>query len=136
MKKDSFIEIDPSIIRFQHSKIKPIFSDGKSIEESFKQIKENIKILDTIPKIQVKYDNNGNYYTLNNRRLYLYKKLKDEGIIKTIKVRLDKLNDKETKRYNVDNCSLTAKFMFNIKNKDENIDKDIDNEKDEINEDE
>lgn len=118
-KSSSYFEINPSIIRFQHSKIKPVFSDGKSIESSYNEVKSNIEVLENIPKILVKYDNEGNYYSFNNRRLFLYKRLYDDGLIKCIQVRLEKLKDNETNRYTKENCSLNAKYMYCSKEKNE-----------------
>lgn len=128
VKSSSYFEINPSIIRFQHSKIKPVFSDGKSIESSYNEVKSNIEILENIPKILVKYDNEGNYYSFNNRRLFLYKRLYDDGLIKSIQVRLEKLKDNEIKRYTKENCSLNAKYMYSLKENNDEKNEDKSNE--------
>lgn len=122
IKNNTEIKLDPSIIHFQHSKIKPVFSDHKAIDETIEEIRKDITVINKIPKIQVIVDKDGYCFTLNNRRLYVYKTLFKEGLIKTIEVRVRHMESKEYERYNVKNCSLNAKFMFPHKkeNKDHN----------------
>ena len=59
--------------------------------------------------------NEGQYYSLNNRRLYLFKHLRSVGALtrynNTIKVYTKDALPREKKRYTPDNCSLTAKIM-------------------------
>lgn len=114
---NSLVEIDPSLIYFQHSKIKPVFSDNRKVDNTIKEIKENLSIIENIPVIHVYIDNEGNYFSLNNRRLYVYKILKEEGFIDYIKVRLEQLPKHLVDRYNTKNCSLSCKFMYIIKDK-------------------
>lgn len=112
---NEFFEIDPSIIRYQHSKIKPVFSDGKLIDATIESIRNKEISVDDIPHIHVLIDKDENYYSLNNRRLYVFKKLHEEGLIKTIKVRLEQMPPNDTTRYNTVNCSLKAKYMYKVK---------------------
>ncbi len=111
-----YADVDPSIIYYQHSKIKPEFSDHKLIEDTIEELKNDIKKIINIPKIQVLLDKDGFLFSLNNRRLYVFKCLKDLGLIKTVNVRIKIMNDKEKERYNREKCSLNAKFMYKIKN--------------------
>jgi hypothetical protein len=129
MQKSKFdvVDIDPSVVYFQHSKIKPVFSDGKEIDSTIDEIKKDINVLKKIPLIQIYVDLDGNYFSLNNRRLYAFKKLREEGYLSTVSMRVDRLPKHLADRYNVKNCSLNAKFMYKIK-KDNNTE----NKSDEI----
>lgn len=114
-----YVDVDPMIIHYQHSKIKPEFSDHKIIDETIEELKGDITKINNIPKIQVLIDNDGYLFSLNNRRLYVFKKLREIGIIKSVNVRIKPMNEKEKDRYNRQKCSLTAKFMYKIKTKNE-----------------
>lgn len=50
-------------------------------------------------------------YTLNNRRMYLFKWLQREGIIDQVTVRRRGPKSNETERYSIANCALEAKLM-------------------------
>ena len=99
--------LDPNIIFFTHSKIRERFSGcNKTIQETFEELKiKKIKITD-IPKIKVLYDGT-NYYSKNNRRLYLFKKCKNEGILKEIDVII-----KYEKNPIKNNYSLISKIVY------------------------
>jgi hypothetical protein len=117
--------IDPTLIRFQHSRIRPIFSScGRTIEETLNEIRSGkIKPCD-IPPIQVLINpSQGNwYFTLNNRRLYVFKKCLDEGLLKDtenkipVRIRNPK-SSFELSRYTVDNCSLCANIIETTKHR-------------------
>lgn len=80
--------IDPEIIYFTHSKIRARFSGcGKTITETFEEIKNGKTKISDIPKIKVIYDKLSNkYYSKNNRRLYLFKLCKQNNLLEDNKI--------------------------------------------------
>lgn len=125
VKGEDLIHIDPSRVRFQHSRIRPHFSGcGRSVVETLDEIRRgDLKPAD-LPPIQVLIGPEGNdglgpwYFSLNNRRLWVLKQCYKEGLLNNstynntipVRVRLPK-SDAELERYSVDNCALEAKFM-------------------------
>ena len=107
---DSYM-LDPSIIRFTHSKIRPMFSGcGRRVEDTLNDlINDDISVLQ-LPHIAV-LTINGEYYSLNNRRLYVFKELYKQNLISTIPVRYKTATEKEKNRYTPLKCSLTATIM-------------------------
>lgn len=105
----SNIEIDPDIIYHTHSKIRNRFSGcGKLVEDTLKEIISGKTKIDDLPMITVEYDGK-NYYSLNNRRLYVIKQCKKIGIIKTINVRVKKVNQNKY----INTYSLFGKLVYN-----------------------
>ena len=105
----SFIELDPNVIYHTHSKIRNRFSGcGKLVEETLKEIISGKTKIEVLPTITVEYDGQ-NYYSLNNRRLYVIKECKKIGLIKNIKVRVKNVGtNKYTNTY-----SLVGKLVYN-----------------------
>lgn len=103
--------MDPLTIYFTHSKISPNFTGcSKTILESYQEIKENPEIISKIPIIKVYFDGK-NFYSENNRRLYLFKLLAKEGIINSIPIRIEVLKGKKLEKYQKNTYSLNAKIV-------------------------
>lgn len=54
------------------------------------------------------------YFSLNNRRLWVLKRCREEGLLENNVIRVRVRNPKseaELRRYTVENCTLEAKFM-------------------------
>lgn len=99
--------INPEIIHFTHSRIRERFSGcNKTIQETYNELKTKKININEIPKIKVIYDGY-NYYSENNRRLYLFKKCKEEGLINEI----DVIIKKQTKIIK-NTYSLKAKIYY------------------------
>jgi len=115
-------------VRYQHSKIRPFFSGcGRSVEQTLNDIRIGKISPNDLPPIQVilgdvtalqKDDPEGEqwYYSLNNRRLWVLKQCRAEGLLEMqnneIRVRIRSAKCKrEQERYTVQNCSLDAKFI-------------------------
>lgn len=80
--------IDPNIIYFTHSKIRETFSGcGKTIETTYNEISSGKISISSIPKIKVIFDG-VNYYSKNNRRLFLFKKCKQSNLLDLIDVNI------------------------------------------------
>lgn len=116
----SELEIDPGVIRFTHSRIRPYFTGcGKRVEDTLDDlIHRRIKISDIpiITVIPVKNSRNEVvYYSLNNRRLYVFKALATMGLLaaegNTIRVRVKEPLEREKERYTEDRCGLHATIM-------------------------
>jgi hypothetical protein len=109
----STIEIDPDLIYFTHSRVRPFFTGcNKRIEQTFEEIVNGETKLSDLPLITVIY-NEDSYFSLNNRRLFLFKKLKREGKLPGNKImaQLKMPLEREKSRYIPSRCSLQAKLM-------------------------
>jgi hypothetical protein len=113
VNNDGLIEIDPSQVRFTHARIRPFFTGcGRRVEDTLADIIEGRTLLDDLPRITV-IANDGYYFSLNNRRLYVLKELHSRGLLPggKILVRVKDALTREKERYIIDRCSLSAKIM-------------------------
>ena len=105
--------VDPLEIRFTHSKIRNRFSgNSMKITDTLDQILSHKITANDIPMIQV-IVNNGIMYSLNNRRLYLFKELRKRGVITEVPVRMKQAFGKLKSKLTPENCSLEAKMTMN-----------------------
>lgn len=131
---DGLILVDPSRIRFQFSRIRPYFSGcGRSVTSTFDSILSGDLNPNDLPPIQVligpvdEHDGLPWYFSLNNRRLWVFKRCAEEGLLDHqggkiwVRVREPK-SQKERERYTLDNCAVEAKF---IRERDPNAPKQI-----------
>lgn len=107
------IRLSPSSIYFTHSRIRPQFTGcNKVIADTLLEIVDGVTRIVDIPLITV-IENQGCFFSLNNRRLYLFKQLEDMGLIPSegiecyIKVALDR----EAAKYTPERCSLRGRLM-------------------------
>jgi hypothetical protein len=108
------VNVDPITLRFQHSRIRPFFTGcGRRVEDTLKDIQEGILKVEDLPLITVVRGGDGSLVSLNNRRLYVLKKLREEGRLANneVKVRLKPALARELERYTKDRCSLNATVM-------------------------
>ena len=83
---DELMHVDPRRIRVQYSRIRPYFSGcGRSVQETLDDIRmKKVSVVD-LPPIQVlvgEGDEDGPwYFSLNNRRLWVIKQLREEGLL-------------------------------------------------------
>ena len=106
------IEIDPDIVYFTFSRVRPFFSCGRPVQATLDALlKGEINTAD-LPQISLLFDGR-DYFSLNNRRLFVFKTLKQAGKLQTVRARVKPVP--QTKRmktkYTVDKCSLTAKLI-------------------------
>lgn len=110
-EKDRIIKVNPAIIRFTHSRIRPHFSgNGLLIADTIEMLETKKITIDAIPLIQVMFINN-EYYSMNNRRLYTFKHLNKLGMLDEINCRIKVPNKKEILKYTPENCALSAKII-------------------------
>jgi len=113
-KTDRIISIDCKDVRFTHSKIRPIFTGcGKRIEETLTEIREGVTMVSDLPLITVIEGADGLLFSLNNRRLYVLKQLRQEGLLvdNQVQVRIKPALARELQRYTKERCSLSASIM-------------------------
>jgi hypothetical protein len=124
------VSIDVNIIYFTHSRIRPIFTGcNKLISDTLHEIVNGKISIKNIPLITI-IENNGNYFSLNNRRLYLFKMLAEMNLLDNndntvhhnntdvmssnqnmIQAYYKKASHKEKLKYIVNNYTLHAKLM-------------------------
>lgn len=115
-----FIYVDPARVRFQHSRIRPVFSGcGRSVTATLESIRQREISPEDLPPIQVLVGPTGDdgqtwYFSLNNRRLWVLKRCREEGLLENnqirVRVRTPKSSGEES-RYTIENCALEAKLM-------------------------
>ena len=110
--------MDPSRILFSHSKICPVFSGcNKTLSQTLKEIEDGVLKIDSLPTITIIKNDNGNFISLNNRRLWILKECKKQGLLDVIKVNVkdfSKLSKREQYRYNNNTYSAEAKLNKNL----------------------
>ena len=123
------VEVDPRRVRFAHARIKPVFSGcGRTLAETAEALRCGATAVGDIPLITVMVHprDAGNveemasmagnagpwFFSLNNRRLYVFKLLREEGVLDVVPVRVRAMKDHEVQRYTETNCTLTARFLF------------------------
>lgn len=109
---DATVNIDPFLIYFTFSRIRPVFSCGRTVDETVQAIVSGRQSVADLPRISVLFDG-ANYYSLNNRRLYVFKTLREAGIVTTVPARLKAVPDTKRMRekYSPSKCSLEARLM-------------------------
>jgi len=117
--KNGWLWVDPARVRFQHARIRQHFSGcGRSVIETLESIRRGEMSPGDLPPIQVivgPEDSGGVwYFSLNNRRLYVLKRCREEGLLDNnlVRVRVRQVkSENEMERYTLENCALEAKFI-------------------------
>ncbi|KEG09282.1 hypothetical protein DQ04_05481010 [Trypanosoma grayi] len=104
------VDLDPAIVYFTFSRIRDTFSCGRTIESTLEQFLRRELTPRDLPLLCVLTDGKGNYYSQNNRRLFLYKELQRRGMLTTVPVRLRQMPDTRRMRgkYTPEKCALHA----------------------------
>jgi len=116
------ITIPVEDIYFTHSKVYPSFSGcGKKIVDTIDEILDGKITAKDLPMITVHpcSSNPEAYFSLNNRRLYVFKELMKMGRLNTIDARLKPLpsGKRNADRYTEEKCSKSCKIMKERKEK-------------------
>ena len=111
----SLTQVNPSDIFFTFPRLRPKFSCGRRVQDTLDSILSKKLRAEDLPSINVLVDPaTGHMFSLNNRRLYVFKALQAEGRLDTIPVRMKPVP--QTKRmkdkYTADKCVKTARLMF------------------------
>ena len=114
------VTVDPRRIRYQHARIRPTFSGcGRSVVDTLQSIRDGKLKPENLPTIQVVSgaSTDGDerwYYSLNNRRLWVLKQCREEGLLSNneieVRVRQPK-SAAEQERFTPEKCALEAKFL-------------------------
>jgi hypothetical protein len=110
---DHLVKVSCANCRFTHARIRPFFSGcAMRVEDTLAQLTSGQITIDCIPYITV-VENDGNFYSLNNRRLYVLKSLRQLGLLPNneITVRVKQPLDREKTKYTPEHCALTAVVM-------------------------
>ncbi len=113
MTARNIIDIDPQSVMFTHSRIRPFFTGcGRRIEDTLLDITEHRISVEDLPLITV-IENDGHYFSLNNRRLYVLKKLRTDGLLpnNSVKVYIKTALEREKRKYTPEHCALEARIM-------------------------
>jgi len=105
-----FTEVDPAIVYFSHARIRTTFSGcGRKVEDTLTEIVEGRLKPEMLPFITVMFDRaTGTYFSLNNRRLWVFKECKKRGLLENIRVRVRS----EESKYSSETCALEAKVCL------------------------
>ena len=79
----SQIRLSPAEIRFIHDNICRKFKNGRSVNDTIDQIAKGCMSVEELPKIAV-IKKDGYYYSLDNRRLYVYRVLHYRGLLENV----------------------------------------------------
>lgn len=111
----SLTQVNPSDVYFTFSRLRPKFSCGRRVQDTLDAILNSTLRAEDLPPINVLVDPaTGHLFSLNNRRLYVFKALQAEGRLETIPVRMKPVP--QTKRmkdkYTADKNVKTARLML------------------------
>lgn len=107
------IFVDPNDVMFTHSRIRPFFTGcGNRIEDTLQDIIDGRLAVQDLPLITI-IENDGYYFSLNNRRLYVLKKLRSLGLLENnrVEVNIKPALEREKRKYTPENCSSVARIM-------------------------
>jgi hypothetical protein len=107
---ETITQIDPMPVYFTFSRIRPQFSCGRFVHDTLHAIQSGALAVADLPTIAVLFDG-ANYFSLNNRRLFVFKELRRLGLVATVPARVKPVP--QTKRmkekYSVEKCALQAR---------------------------
>ncbi|CAI9741457.1 Hypothetical predicted protein [Octopus vulgaris] len=105
----SSMELRPSEIRYTQCSIQPKFSGGASLQKTVNDIVAGRIKIEDFPPITVA-PHEGNYHSLDNRRLWVFKRLEDRGRCSKIKVKVSSVNLKRHRKFTTTNGGTSIKI--------------------------
>lgn len=99
----------PSNIYFSQDSIRNTFDNGQSIHSTLQACEQNPMAICQIPTIRVCMKN-GRWYTLDNRRLWVFKKLEESGRITDVDVNIVSEDDLTAKKFTTTNCGVSVRI--------------------------
>jgi hypothetical protein len=111
------MRVDPARVRFAHSRVRPVFSGcGRRLEETLQLLRDKRLAPEQLPTITVIEGPRGAdgepwFFSLNNRRLWVFKQAHKEGLLASIPVRARGAKPHEMERYTLQRCALEATLM-------------------------
>ena len=113
MYKYEELEISPRDLRFMSDSISCRFRNGNSVNETVDQIETGKSAVYDLPKIRVVQLNN-EYYSFDNRRLYVYRCLNCRGLLDRIKVKLAPISQYDKTRHTTMNGGKCVKVRRGV----------------------
>eukprot|EP00040_Diaphanoeca_grandis_P004237 m.27703 g.27703 ORF g.27703 m.27703 type:complete len:292 (-) comp15793_c0_seq1:279-1154(-) len=114
---DADMMLDPLCIRFTHAKIRSTFSGcGRKIEQTMQEIRDGkITPLD-LPRITViPLEDGKTYCSLNNRRLYVFRWARGDGLLPGnkvgVRIKPMETTTRHAAKYSLERCSDKARFI-------------------------
>ena len=105
-RRERFLDIDPEQIFFTHTRIRPFFSGcGRRLVDTLESLDSGSMHVDALPQITIlatpSSSKDGEYFSLNNRRLWVLKQLRAKGKLKDnlVKVRVKDALPRELDKY-------------------------------------
>ena len=81
------VDIDPEIVYFTFSRVRPFFSCGRPVNETLESLIKGDLDTSDLPSITLLFDG-VSYFSLNNRRLFVFKSLRQAGKLETVRARV------------------------------------------------
>lgn len=105
------VDLDPLIIHFTHSKIRRQFSGcNKLLDDTLRELMDGTTSIAQIPRIRVLYDApTQRYFSMNNRRLWVFKELRRAGRLQTVAVEMRAARSGSERRLATGTLSLEAR---------------------------
>ncbi|OAA73344.1 hypothetical protein ISF_00245 [Cordyceps fumosorosea ARSEF 2679] len=110
----SLTDIDPDEVFFTFSRLRPQFSCGRRVRDTLDAALRGSLVPADLPPISVLRDPaTGHLFSLNNRRLYVFKALRAAGRLETVPARVKPVPQTKRMRdkYAADKCAKTARLM-------------------------
>lgn len=115
VRRERFLDIDPDNVFFTHARIRPVFSGcGRRLVDTLEDLVSGKIQLETLPQITIlatpTSSSDGQYFSLNNRRLWVLKQLRSMGKLKDnlIRVRVKDALPRELEKYAKDGIERKA----------------------------
>jgi hypothetical protein len=86
-KNSDELDIDPALVYFTFSRVRPFFSCGRPVQETLDALLSGSLSTSELPSITLLHDGT-NFFSLNNRRLFVFKTLRQAGKIATVRARV------------------------------------------------
>lgn len=107
---DAIVQVDPLPVYFTFSRIRSQFSCGRRVHDTLQALLDGALSPADLPTIALLFYG-VNYFSLNNRRLFVFKELARRGLVSTVPARVRPVPQTKRMRdkYSVDKCALEAR---------------------------
>lgn len=115
VRRERFLDVDVENVYFTHARIRPFFSGcGRRLVDTLEDLVSGKIQLESLPQITIlatpTSSSDGQYFSLNNRRLWVLKQLRSMGKLKDnlIRVRVKDALPRELEKYAKDGIERKA----------------------------
>lgn len=99
----------PSEIYFSQDSIKNTFDNGQSIHDTLKKCQEDPMAIHQIPTMRVCMKN-GKWFTLDNRRLWIFRRLEEGGHITNVDVNVVSSDRLSARKFTTTNGGVSVRI--------------------------